>query len=100
VATYTSIRLTRISLALNLSRKKATMPAHTMPPRVPATKMATTIHEPVVLSAMSATPPAAMAPNTNCPSAPMFQTFERKHTARPSAMMSSGVALMVSSPMA
>jgi hypothetical protein len=62
--------------------------------------MAATIHWPVFLSASSATPPAAMAPNTNCPSAPMFHTFERKHTASPSAMMSSGVALTISSPMA
>ena len=36
-----------------------------------------TIHGPVARSASRATPPAASAPITNCPSAPMFQTFER-----------------------
>jgi hypothetical protein len=76
------------------------MPAQTMPPAMPATRIAATIQEPVVLSAMSATPPAAIAPNTNCPSAPMFHTLERKHTASPSAMMSSGVAFTISSPSA
>ena len=76
------------------------MPAHTMPPAMPATRMPATIHWLVSLSASSATPPAAMAPNTNCPSAPMFHTLARKHTARPSAMISSGVALTISSPSA
>ena len=76
------------------------MPAQAMPPSTPASRMATTIQRPVSLSASSATPPAAMAPNTNWPSAPMFQTLERKHTARPSAMISSGVALTISSPSA
>ena len=34
---------------------------------------------------------------TNCPSAPMFHTLARKHSARPSAIRISGVALMDSS---
>ncbi len=62
--------------------------------------MAGTIHGPVVLSASSAMPPAATAPITNWPSAPMFHTLERKHTASPSAISSSGVALTMSSPIA
>ena len=49
---------------------------------------------------ISATPPARIAPRTNWPSAPMFHTLERKHTASPSAISSSGVALTVSSPSA
>ena len=76
------------------------MPAHTMPPAMPAIRMAATIHWPVVLSARSATPPAAIAPKTNWPSAPMFHTLARKHTARPSAMIRSAVALTISSPSA
>ncbi|KAF1041242.1 MAG: hypothetical protein GAK34_03021 [Delftia tsuruhatensis] len=76
------------------------MPAQTMPPSMPATRMAGTIQGPVVLSASSATPPAATAPITNWPSAPMFHTLERKHTASPSAISSSGVALTASSPSA
>ena len=71
-----------------------------MPPSTPAASSAGTIQAPVSLLAISATPPAAMAPMTNCPSAPMFQTLERKHTASPSAMSSSGVALTMSSPRA
>ena len=43
--------------------------------------------------ACMATQPAARAPTTNWPSAPMFQTFERKHTASPSATSTSGTAL-------
>ena len=100
MATYTSIRLTRISPALNLSRSKAVMPAHSMPPSTPASSTASTIQRPVSLPASSATPPAAMAPMTNCPSAPMFHTLERKHTARPRAISSSGVAFTPSSPSA
>ena len=99
-ATYTSIRLTRISLALKRSRSSAVIAAQAMPPSTPASRMATTIQRPVSLSASRATPPASTAPMTNWPSAPMFQTLERKHTARPSAMTSSGVALTISSPSA
>ena len=44
-----------------------------------------------------ATPLAEIAPTTNWPSAPMFQTLERKQTARPSAISSSGVAFTASS---
>jgi hypothetical protein len=44
-----------------------------------------------------AMPLAAIAPTTNWPSAPMFQTLERKQTARPRAMSSSGVAFIASS---
>ena len=87
-------------MALNLSRSSAVSPAQAMPPSTPASKMAGTIHGPVVLSASSATPPATTAPITNWPSAPMFHTLERKHTASPSAMSSSGVALTMSSPKA
>ncbi|OQC07814.1 MAG: hypothetical protein BWX79_01808 [Alphaproteobacteria bacterium ADurb.Bin100] len=76
------------------------MPAQAMPPATPAIRMASTIQRPVSLSASSATPPAEIAPITNCPSAPMFQTLERKHTASPSAITSSGVALTISSPRA
>ena len=53
-----------------------------------------------VEAAATATPAAATAPMTNCPSAPMFHTFERKHTAKPSAIKSRGVALSASSPRA
>ena len=74
--------------------------AHNMPPTTPARITGTTIHAPVLLSASSATPPAKIAPRMYCPSAPMFQTLERKHTASPSAMISSGVALTSSSPTA
>ncbi|MNU01789.1 hypothetical protein D3C72_2452930 [compost metagenome] len=68
-----------------------------MPPRMPATMMAGTIQGPVVWSAVRATPAAKMAPIRYWPSAPMFHTLERKHTARPSAMISKGVALTISS---
>src|SRR5438477_8557980 len=95
---YTSIRLTRISLALNRSRRKATTAAHNMPPATPASRIAITIRRVVSLSAINATPPARIAPITYWPSAPMFHTFDRKHTDRPSAMISSGVALTISSP--
>ena len=99
-ATYTSIRLTKISLALKRSRKNAVMPAQNMPPKTPASSTANTIHRPVSLSASKATPPAHTAPMTNCPSAPMFHTLDRKHTDKPSAMMSKGVALTINSPKA
>ena len=49
---------------------------------------------------VKATPPAATAPMTNCPSAPMFQTLERKQTAKPKAMINKGVAFTISSPKA
>ena len=97
---YTSIRLTKISLALKRSRSKATMAAQAMPPNTPASKMTGIIQPPVLLSASSATPPAATAPMTNCPSAPMFQILERKHTASPKAISSRGVAFMANSPSA
>ena len=70
-----------------------------MPPATPASRMATTIQRPVSGPASSATPAANTAPRMNCPSAPMFHTLERKHTASPSAMISSGVALTISSEM-
>ena len=73
------------------------MPAQTMPPRMPASSTGTTIQRPVSGPACMATPLAKMAPTMNCPSAPMFHTLERKHTDRPSAMSSSGVAFMASS---
>ena len=76
------------------------IPAQTMPPATPASRMTGTIQRPVSLPASSATPPAATAPMMNWPSAPMFQTLERKHTASPSAITSSGVALTISSPSA
>ena len=76
------------------------MPAHAMPPSTPAISTATTIQRPVSLPASSATPPAAMAPMTNWPSAPMFQMLERKHTANPRAISKSGVAFTASSPSA
>ncbi|MNY74802.1 hypothetical protein D3C86_2139170 [compost metagenome] len=38
-----------------------------------------------------------MAPMINCPSAPMFQLFERKQTERPTAIRISGAALIASS---
>ena len=47
-----------------------------------------------------ATPEAAMAPATNWPSAPMFQTLDRKHTDKPKAINNRGVALMPNSPQA
>ena len=68
-----------------------------MPPSTPASSTGTTIQPPVVGPALSATPEAKMAPIRYWPSAPMFHTLERKHTASPSAMMSSGVALTMSS---
>jgi hypothetical protein len=71
-----------------------------MPPTTPASTTGTTIQAPVPLSASRATPPAKIAPMMYWPSAPMFQTFERKHTASPSAMISSGVALTINSPSA
>ncbi len=84
-------------MALKRSRSSATIAAQTMPPSTPATSTAATIQRPVSLSASIATPLAAIAPSTNWPSAPMFQTFERKHTARPSAISISGVAFIASS---
>ena len=41
-----------------------------------------------------AMPPANTAPRMYWPSAPMFHTLARKHSARPSAISISGVALM------
>ncbi len=76
-ATYTSIRLTRISLALNLSLSRAVSAAQSMPPARPASKIGSTIQPLPPLSASSATPLAQTAPITYWPSAPMFQTLER-----------------------
>ncbi len=73
------------------------MPAHTMPPSTPASNTSTTVKRPALASADKATADAKMAPIRYCPSAPMFQTLDRKHTANPSAMISSGVALTMSS---
>jgi superfamily II DNA or RNA helicase len=47
-----------------------------------------------------ATPAAHTAPMTNCPSAPMFHTLERKQTDKPKAITKSGVALTINSPKA
>ncbi len=91
-ATYTSIKLTRISLAWKRSRINAVSEAHAMPPSTPAISTATSIHFPVCGPANSAMPPPAIAPSSNWPSAPMFHTLARKHTASPSAMRISGVA--------
>ena len=71
-----------------------------MPPSTPASITASTIQRPVLASANKATPLAAMAPITYWPSAPMFQTLERKHTASPNAISNKGVALTASSPRA
>src|SRR5438105_5703887 len=68
-----------------------------MPPATPATRIATTIQRPVCGPACIAMPLAAIAPMMNWPSAPMFQTLERKHSARPSAIKSSGVAFIANS---
>jgi hypothetical protein len=76
------------------------MAAQAMPPSTPASRMGSTMPRPIQASsgpACIATQPAASAPTTNCPSAPMFHTLERKHTARPSAIRISGVALIDSS---
>ena len=71
-----------------------------MPPATPASRTGSTIHRLLSGVAVSATPVAATAPRMNCPSAPMFHTLERKLTASPSAISSSGVALSSSSPTA
>ncbi len=84
-------------MALKRSRRSATIAAQHMPPITPATSTGTKNQPPVVALACIATPLAAIAPRTNCPSAPMFQTFERKQSARPSAIRSSGVAFTASS---
>jgi len=76
------------------------MAAQNMPPSSPANKTSTTYTAGLSGVARKATPPAKMAPMMNCPSAPMFQMLARKHTARPSAIRISGVALSVSSEMA
>ena len=76
------------------------MPAHTMPPSVPANNKGTTIQALLVLSANKATPVANTAPMTYCPSAPMFHTLERKHSASPKAISNKGVALTTNSPTA
>ena len=68
-----------------------------MPPTTPAAITAMKNQLPVAAVACIATPLAKIAPTMNCPSAPMFQTLERKHTARPSAISSSGVAFTASS---
>jgi hypothetical protein len=47
--------------------------------------------------ASSATPPPAIAPAISWPSAPMFQTLARKHTASPTPHRISGVAFKPSS---
>ena len=73
------------------------MAAHSMPPSTPASRMRTTTKRPLASVACMATPPPKMAPRMNWPSAPMFQRFERKQTARPSAMSTSGVAFTASS---
>jgi hypothetical protein len=45
----------------------------------------------------SAVTPAAMAPSVSWPSAPMFQTPARKPAARPTPIITRGVALRASS---
>ena len=84
-------------MALKRSRSSATMPAHSMPPSTPASSTGTTMKRLVSGPACIAIQPAHSAPTMNCPSAPMFQMLERKHTASPSAISTSGVALMLSS---
>ena len=97
MATYTNMRLTKISLALKRSRSSATMAAHTNPPTMPASSTAGTVNAPNGTGDHKATPEAAIAPSTNWPSAPMFHTLDRKHKAKPKAMMSKGVALIITS---
>jgi hypothetical protein len=80
-------------LALKRSRSSAVMAAHNMPPSTPAIRMATTMARGESGVACIATPPAKIAPRMYWPSAPMFQTLARKHSARPSAIRISGVAL-------
>ncbi len=68
-----------------------------MPPTTPAAITAMKNQPPVDGVACIAMPLAKTAPRMNWPSAPMFQTFERKQTASPSAISSSGVAFTASS---
>ena len=84
-------------MALKRSRSSATIAAQHIPPTTPAAMTATKNQPPVVGVACIATPLAKIAPTMNWPSAPMFQTLERKQTARPSAISSSGVAFTASS---
>ena len=70
-----------------------------MPPSTPASRIGDDDASAPAVSgpACIATRRRRCAPTTNCPSAPMFHTLERKHTARPSAIRISGVALIDSS---
>ena len=87
-------------MAWKRSRSAAVIEAQATPPSTPASRMGTTISLVLPASACIATQPAASAPATNWPSAPMFQTLARKATASPSAISTSGVAFSPSSPSA
>eukprot|EP01022_Parablepharisma_sp_SALTPOND_P021557 TRINITY_DN427_c2_g1_i1.p1 TRINITY_DN427_c2_g1~~TRINITY_DN427_c2_g1_i1.p1 ORF type:complete len:1458 (+),score=547.10 TRINITY_DN427_c2_g1_i1:21634-26007(+) len=103
-ATQVSISETRISLALNWSRRQAVMAAHSAPPMTPATIISTRPMPPEMLwpgtSSQTSIAPEHSAPTVNWPSAPMFQMLARKHTARPSAHRISGIDFNSSSLMA
>src|SRR5690606_12718930 len=71
------------------------MAAQSMPPAAPANKASENSQKPPLVSSSkySTTAPAAMAPTTNCPSAPILNTLARKHMARPTEIISNGASL-------
>src|SRR5690606_13961290 len=86
---------TRISFALKASRRNAVMAAQSMPPSTPASRARLISQKPPLLSSssQSTTAPAAMAPTTSWPSAPILNTLARKQMDRPTAIISSGATL-------
>jgi hypothetical protein len=90
VAISVSIRVTRISFALNRVLSPAASPAQTMPPSDPIAIIAGSIHPEVPCGNHTGRAEAAMAPRINCPSAPMLNTLARNPIASPCAINSSG----------
>ena len=84
-------------MALKRVRSQEGMAAQAMPPRAPATTMAGSSRLLVLFGKCRATAPAARAPTSSWPSAPMFQTLARKPTESPTAQSIRGVAFRNSS---
>ena len=68
-----------------------------MPPSMPSTSMSGSASHGTRSGARTGTAPPAIAPAVNWPSAPMFQRFARKQTARPTPISTSGAAFTMSS---
>ena len=92
IATYVSIKETRISFALNLTLRKAGIAPQKSPPMVPPRSTRGMTQKPSTPQNARATAPPQSPPITSCPSAPMFQTPARNPSAKATPMVINGVA--------